>query len=166
VELRSAQSGASLESFIGCLGPVGTRRLSLADIKKITADTNVLIRAAIPDNPAQSARAAAILLDAETVVVTQASLCEFVWVLTRGYKKGAAEIAGALRKLIDAANVIVDRAAVEAGIVIVERGGDFADGAIAFEGRRAGGTVFVTFDEDAAKLIEAAGGEAKLLVSR
>lgn len=133
---------------------------------KITADTNVLVRVAITDDPAQSTRAAAILLDAETVAVTQAALCEFVWVLARGYKKSTSEIVSALRKLTDAANVHVDRPVVEAGIAVLERGGDFADGVIAFDGRRAGGTVYVTFDQEAAELIEATGGQVKLLGPR
>jgi predicted nucleic-acid-binding protein len=46
---------------------------------------------------------------------------------------------------------------------MLESGGDFADGIIAFEGRSAGGLVFVSFDRDAVALVEAAGFEAKLL---
>ena len=42
-------------------------------------------------------------------------------------------------------------------------GGDFADGIIAFDGRRLGGTVFVSFDRRAVALVERNGGEALLL---
>jgi predicted nucleic-acid-binding protein len=130
---------------------------------RITADTNVLVRAAVIDDPIQGAIAAEALLNAEAVAVTLPSLCEFVWALTRGYKKSADEVASALRTLIESASVLVDRLAVEAGLAALERGGDFADGVIAFEGRRAGGPVFVSFDRDAVALVEAAGFEAKLL---
>ena len=130
---------------------------------KITADTNVLIRAAVMDDPIQSALAVAALLGAEAVAVTLPSLCEFVWVLTRGYKKSPNEVAEAMRKLIDSASVLVDRPAVEAGLAILERGGDFADGVIAFEGRRAGGDVFTSFDREAVNFVVATGGEASLL---
>jgi predicted nucleic-acid-binding protein len=130
---------------------------------KITADTNVLVRAAVMDEPAQTALAVAALLGAEAVAVTLPALCEFVWVLTRGYKRSAAEVAAALRKLVESASVLVDRPAVEAGLAILERGGDFADGVIAFEGRRVGGRVFTSFDRDAVELIDATGGEARLL---
>jgi hypothetical protein len=41
--------------------------------------------------------------------------------------------------LIESASVLVDRPAVEAGLAVLASGGDFADGVIAFEGRRAGG---------------------------
>ena len=129
----------------------------------ITADTNVLVRAAVMDEPAQSAAAVAVLLEAELVAVTLAALCEFVWVLTRGYKRSAAEVAAGIRKLVESASVAVDRPAVEAGLAILERGGDFADGIIAFEGRRAGGRVFTSFDRDAVALVAAIGGEARLL---
>lgn len=130
---------------------------------KITADTNILVRAAVMDDPIQSALAVKALLDAEVVAVTLPSLCEFVWVLTRGYKRNASEVAAALRKLIESARVVVDHPAVEAGLAVFEKGGDFADGVIAFEGRRAGGHVFTSFDKGAVELISATGGEAKLL---
>jgi len=130
---------------------------------KITADTNVLVRVAAMDDPVQSPLAVNALLEAEIVAVTLPSLCEFVWVLMRGYKRSAADVAGAVRKLIESTSVVVDRPAVEAGLAVLERGGDFADGAIAFEGRRVGGLVFTSFDRDAVDLVEATGGEARLL---
>jgi predicted nucleic-acid-binding protein len=132
---------------------------------KITADTNVLVRAAMMDDPVQSPLAVDALLEAESVVVTVPSLCEFVWVLTRGYRRSAVEVAGAVRKLIESAGVSVDRPAIEAGLAILERGGDFADGVIAFEGRRMGGRVFTSFDQEAVDLVAATGGEARLLAA-
>ena len=104
---------------------------------RITAAANVLLRAAVMDDPVQGSIAAEALLEADIVAVTLPSLCEFVWVLARGYKKGAGEVANAVRKLVESANVLVDRPAVEAGLAVLEGGGDFADGIIAFEGRRA-----------------------------
>jgi predicted nucleic-acid-binding protein len=65
--------------------------------------------------------------------------------------------------LIESASVLVDRPAVEAGLAALASGGDFADGVIAFDGRRAGGPVFVSFDRDAVALVVAAGFEAKLI---
>lgn len=130
---------------------------------RITADTNVLIRAAIMDDAAQGAIAAEALLEAEAVAVTLPVLCEFVWVLTRAYRKSPAEVVSAVRTLMDAANVEIDRPAVEAGLAVLAQGGDFADGVIAIEGRRMGGSVFTTFDRQAVELIEAAGGEVRLL---
>ena len=59
--------------------------------------------------------------------------------------------------------MLVDPPAAEASLAVLDRGGDFADGIIAFEGRRAGGPAFVSFDKDAAAQVEAAGFQAKLL---
>lgn len=42
--------------------------------------------------------------------------------------------------------------------------GDFADGIIAYEGRRGGGQVFLSFDRKAVLLVKATGGEAELLL--
>ena len=130
---------------------------------RITADTNVLVRAAVLDEPAQSRLAATALLEADAVAVALPALCEFVWVLTRGYKSKAAEVAAAMRKLAESERVLVDRPALEAGLSVLERGGDFADGIIAFEGRRAGGRIFTSFDRAAVELIGATGGETRLL---
>jgi predicted nucleic-acid-binding protein len=130
---------------------------------RITADTNALVRAVLMDDPVQGAIAAGALLEADVVAVTLPALCEFVWVLTRGYKRNAGEVADAVRKLVESASVLADRPAAEAGLAMLERGGDFADGVIAFEGRRAGGLVFTTFDTKAAAMVQATGGQARLL---
>jgi predicted nucleic-acid-binding protein len=130
---------------------------------RITADTNILVRAAVGDDPTQSRLAAAVLREAEIVAVTLPTLCEFVWVLARGYGVEAGEIATAIRRLVDSASVRVDRPVVDAGLVVFEAGGDFADGVIAFEGRRLGGSVFTSFDRRAIEMIAATGAETRLL---
>lgn len=130
---------------------------------RIIADTNVLVRAAVADDPQQGELAADVLRDAELVAVTLPTLCEFVWVLARGYKRDAREIIEAIRRLVESATVRADRPAVDAGLAVLEAGGDFADGVSAFEGRRLGGMVFTSFDRAATELIAATGGETKLL---
>ena len=54
--------------------------------------------------------------------------------LSKGYRIPSADIAEALRLLMNGANVVVNRPAAEAGLAQLEAGGDFADGVIAFEG--------------------------------
>jgi predicted nucleic-acid-binding protein len=130
---------------------------------RITADTNVLVRAAVGEDPLQAQVAADTLANAEIVAVPLPVLCEFVWVLLCRYGRSASEIAASIRDLADSANVNLDRPAVEAGLAILEAGGDFADGVIAFEGRRLGGAVFAAFDRRAVELIAATGAETCLL---
>jgi hypothetical protein len=59
--------------------------------------------------------------------------------------------------------VRVDRAAAEAGLTMLAAGGDFADGVIAFEGRRLGGDIFASFDRGAVDPVAAQGGDTYLL---
>ena len=113
---------------------------------RITVDTNVLVRFLTWDDAPQAALAAQAIEAAETVVLPIVVLCETVWVLRRAYKLPPREIAATLRDLIDSKPVEVDRVAAEAGIALLERGGDFADGVILFEAERAGAPHLVTFD--------------------
>jgi predicted nucleic-acid-binding protein len=130
---------------------------------RITADTNVLVRAMTGDDTRQSKAAQTELARAEIVALATPALCELVWVLSQGYKIASAEIAEAIRSLINGANVVVNRPAVEAGLAMLDAGGDFADGIIAYEGSWLGAEVFVSFDKKAAKLIETQGRAVHLL---
>jgi predicted nucleic-acid-binding protein len=133
---------------------------------KITVDTNVLIRAMTGDSKRQSAAARSVLTSAEVIAVPLPVLCELAWVLGQGYDMPNAEIAVALRTLINTPNVKTNRQAVEAGLAMLVGGGDFADGVIAFEGRWLGGDEFVSFDRKAVKLLAASGEKARLLATR
>ncbi len=130
---------------------------------KITADTNVLVRAITGDDAVQSKLAQAELANADVVALALPTLCELVWVLSRGYKIPASEIAQTVRRLIDAATVAVNRPAVEAGLALLEAGSDFADGVIAYEGNWLGAEVFVSFDKKAVELLQAQGQSSRLL---
>ena len=130
---------------------------------KVAVDTNVLVRAVVCDDPAAAAVAAKVLNDAELIAVATPCLCEFVWVLHRVYGFQAADAASAIRALLAAANVEANRPAVEAGLSVLEAGGDFADGVIAYEGNWLGGETFVYFDKKAVALLAAQGQSARLL---
>jgi predicted nucleic-acid-binding protein len=130
---------------------------------KVTADTNILVRALTGDHARQSKLAQTELANADMVVLAIPALCELVWVLSQGYKIPSADIAEAIRRLMNGANVVVNRPAAEAGLALLEAGGDFADGAIAYEGSWLGAEVFLSFDKKATRLIEARGESVRLL---
>src|SRR5215475_4276617 len=130
---------------------------------KVTADTNVLIRAAVQDDIHQARRASKILGEAEIVAVPVPVLCEFVWVLRRGYKKSESDVSDAIRRLMRSSDVVMNRTAVEAGLSVLDAGGDFADGAIAHEGEWLGAEEFVSFDSKAVSLLQQQGCRARLL---
>lgn len=130
---------------------------------KIAVDTNVLLRDALQDDPHQSPLASKILLNTEAIVVPTPALCEFVWVMRRLFQRSPSEIARSIRFLMNSANVQADRSAVEAGLDLLDRGGDFADGVIAYEGAWLGAEEFVSFDRQTVKLLKAQGRRARLL---
>lgn len=130
---------------------------------KITADTNVLLRALAEDDENQTPIAKKVLANADLVALTLPALCEFVWVMLKGYKESRDRIAAAIRTLLAAENTEADVAAVEAGLAFLDAGGDFADGVIAHEGRWLGAESFVSFDEKAVKLLQSSGQAARLL---
>jgi predicted nucleic-acid-binding protein len=132
---------------------------------KITADTNLLVRALTEDHEHQSKAAQAILKRADLVAISISALCELVWVLSQGYKVSPDNIAEALRRVINGANVIVNRPAAEAGLALLDAGGDFADGVIAYEGSWLGADTFVSFDKKAVRLMEAQGRSAQVLLA-
>jgi predicted nucleic-acid-binding protein len=130
---------------------------------KVIVDTNILVRAAVQDDRKQAQAATALLKEAELIAISLPCLCEFVWVLRRVYGFDHDEICASLEALLDTGNVSVNRPAVEAGLVILKAGGDFADGLIAYEGGWLGGDTFVSFDKKAVTLVARQGRQTRLL---
>lgn len=106
--------------------------------------------------------AQAELAKAEMIALALPALCELVWVLARGYKIPSVEIVETIRRLMNAANIVVNRPAAEAGLALLEAGGDFADGVIAYEGNWLGAETLVSFDKKVVKLMKARGKSARL----
>ena len=123
----------------------------------------MLLRAALADDKMQSAKAQDLLRTAELVVVPMVALCEFVWVMRQGLKIAPHIIAKSLRQLAAARNVVMDVSVFEAGIAILEAGGDFADGALAKDGQAKGAEIFVSFDAKAVRDLSQLGFKTKKL---
>jgi len=130
---------------------------------KVSVDTNVLVRSAVRDDAKQARAADKLLRNASVVAVALPCLCEFVWVLRKLYGLHPSDISAAIKALLAAANVEVNRPAVEAGLSVLDAGGDFADGVIAYEGKWLGGDTFVSFDTKSVALLTAQGQSARLL---
>jgi len=131
---------------------------------KVTVDTNVLARAILQDDPLQCQIARKLLKDATLIAVSLPSLCELAWILRQGAKLSKEDVATVIRALFDANNVAMNRPAVEAGLALLQAGGDFADGIMAHEGKWLGGETFVSFDRQAVKLLAAQGEATQLLI--
>jgi predicted nucleic-acid-binding protein len=130
---------------------------------KISVDTNILARAVLQDDQKQGRAASDLLKEASLIAVSLPCLCELVWILRRGAKLSKDDVASTIRDLLDAGNVVMNRPAVEAGLAILEAGGDFADGIMAFEGNWLGGETFVSFDKQAVELLKQQGQATRLL---
>ncbi len=129
----------------------------------LSVDSNVLVRAMVQDDPNQGRAAAKLLHDAELIAVALPCLCELVRVLRRVYGFTSQDVAEAIRALMATSNVAMNRPAVEAGLAMLNGGGDFADGVIAWEGHWLGGDAFVAFDKWAAALLMSQGFQAQAL---
>jgi predicted nucleic-acid-binding protein len=127
---------------------------------RVAADTNILLRLLVGDDPAQLAAVKLFLETAGTIVVSNIVLVETVRVLARTLKYPRGEIAMALRSLSNADMFEFDRQAAEAGIAMMERGGDFSDGIIMFEASRLRCDQVVTFDRNFAR----AGGRLPVVL--
>lgn len=130
---------------------------------KIAVDTNVLVRAVVRDDRMQAEAAARVLRNASLVAVAVSSLCELVWVLRSVYRFQSSDIAKAIRTLLAAENVEANRPAIDAGLAVLDAGGDFADGVIAYEGRWLGAETFVSFDKKAVEILTSTGVSARVL---
>ena len=127
---------------------------------KLTADTNVLLRAILRDHRRQADAAEALLARATVIAVPVPVFCEVAWVLARSYGRTSNEVASAIQAICAIQTVVTDNPAVEAGVNALLAGGDFADGAIAQQGAALGGKVFATFDRKAVATLAAAGFES------
>ena len=130
---------------------------------KITADTNLLVRVITADDPNQTKVAEAAMAQASMVAICLPTFCELVWVLRGRYRISDADIANQIRTILTIGKVALNRPAVEAGLAVLDTGGDFADGVIAYEGTALGSDDFVSFDQKAVALLLAQGKKARLL---
>lgn len=130
---------------------------------RVSLDTNVLLRLVVGDDEAQQQCAVETLENAELVAIGVHTICEFAWVLNRLYDTPRADIAASIRRVLEIRNVAVNRPAIDAGLSILDAGGDFADGVTAYDGQWLGGEIFLSFDRKAVKLLEEQGAGVLLL---
>jgi len=121
----------------------------------IGIDTNVLVRYLTQDDPAQSPRAAELiegeLTEQDPGYVTTVVVAEIAWVLRRGYRFTATEIAAAIERLLQVDVLVVEREQEVFLAVAALRSGmaSFADALIAILCRSAGCSHVATFDRRA-----------------
>ena len=79
------------------------------------------------------------------------------------YQVAKRDIAASIRVLLNMENVVANRPAVDAGLAVLNTGGDFTDGVIAYDGSWLGGKTFVSSDKKAVALLIRLDKPAQLL---
>lgn len=124
----------------------------------LAIDTNLIVRYLVGDNPAQAARARA-LIDSNDVFASTTVVLETEWVLRGAYEFPVARCAQALAAFAGLPRVTLeDPAAVALALRWMDRGIDFADGL--HLAKAEGCDAFVTFDQRFARSANALGGVA------
>ncbi|MBP3194410.1 MAG: type II toxin-antitoxin system VapC family toxin [Cardiobacteriaceae bacterium] len=130
---------------------------------KIAVDTNILVRTILQDDIHQAKLANDLLLQASLIFISLPCLCELVWVLRSWANFSDEKIALILQKLLKIPNVEVNRVAAQNGIKMLQKGGDFADAIMEYEGNILGADVFYSFDKKAIKLLQDQAKSVQLL---
>lgn len=118
---------------------------------RIAVDTNVLVRYLTSDDAAQATEEMRVIEGASTVVISTIVLCELVWVLKGRYRYGREDIINIVRGLTESRTVEVDQLAVAAGLAMLNKGANFADGIIQHEASLTRCDSLVTFDRNFAR---------------
>jgi predicted nucleic-acid-binding protein len=121
-------------------------------------DTNILVRVAINDDPAQSEVVKQLLgriEENDTLVVGTAVLLETAWVLERFYGYPKSAVLDFLQAILERREVEVPEYEVVGNAIDICRdsGADFSDAVISEMNRLAGCSVTYTFDQKAARKI-------------
>ncbi|MDR1274789.1 MAG: type II toxin-antitoxin system VapC family toxin [Candidatus Accumulibacter sp.] len=125
----------------------------------VIVDTNILLRFTVGDDLAQAAIAEKIMETSTELVIPTQVFCEYVWTLRSRYKQSLETIAEAIRAIVATDRIVVNDDEVQAGLMMMDDGGDFADGVAAYAGSRmaSGPAVFASFDRQAVKLLIGCG---------
>jgi predicted nucleic-acid-binding protein len=124
----------------------------------IGLDTNILVRYLTQDDPVQSKKATEImerrLSLQEPGFVSVVAIVETVWVLERAYGFSREEIAGAVERMLQTDELVLENEfeVFTAMVAVKEERGSFADGLIAALGVKAGCLRTLTFDKKALRI--------------
>lgn len=118
--------------------------------KTVIIDTNVLVRYLLNDDIHQNAIACQYLDNKEIeCVIPMMVFCEIDWLLRKKVKIPRMEIVEFFERLIKKPNIVFDKQALEIGLYFLKKGGDFADGLIAYQTMGYDNATLLTFDKKA-----------------
>ncbi len=124
----------------------------------IGIDTNILVRLIVDDEPKQAAAARDFIRDRcppdDPGYISNIALAEVAWILARGYGYSRNDIADAIERVMETAQLQIESSSdVAAALADYRRGpAGFSDCLIGHLNRTAECTHTITFDRKAAKL--------------
>ena len=126
---------------------------------KIIADTNILVRFLTQDDKAQFTKVKDLFSQVDEIIIPTHVFCEIAWVLSFSYKIGKDKISEIMNALVSSNKIISREDEIEAGLEMLENGGDFADGVNEYSGRQManGQSVFASFDKKAVRIFNERG---------
>jgi predicted nucleic-acid-binding protein len=135
---------------------------------KVIIDTNILLRYVIEiESDKKQTESVVLLFDkADEIIIPIHVFCELIWVLRKLYKFNYKKLILMLREFANGnKQIIINEDEFEAGLKMMELGGDFADGVNAYTGRlmTRGVAVFASFDKQAVRLLGEQGIATMLL---
>jgi predicted nucleic-acid-binding protein len=128
---------------------------------RIIVDTNILVRFLLESEKGteQHKIATHFMEEADEIIIPTHVVCELVWVLGSGYKVKSDVLYATLSCFFQRDKLLTREDEIEAGMLFLEKGGDFADGVNAYTGHSMarGRAVFVSFDKKTVKTLTERG---------
>ena len=118
------------------------------------ADTNVLVRLLVADQPAQLRAAQRCIGERGPFYVSQVALVETIWVLAYTYRLARRDLGAVVEQILAGADFVLERPAEVATALVSYRSSraDFADCVLLANAQAAGMLPLATFDRRLAKV--------------
>ncbi|GHU03387.1 DNA-binding protein [Betaproteobacteria bacterium] len=127
----------------------------------VIVDTNIIARVftGVDEDVEQKKIVLKLFKQFDEVIIPTHVFCELTWTLISRYKFQREQVLFALKEFLQISKIVCKEDEVEAGLAMLRKGGDFADGVNEYTGRQMsrGATVFASFDKKAVGLLTERG---------
>lgn len=128
----------------------------------VVIDTNIIVRTLVSPKSKGDAEQRQIAFNLfqkfDKVIIPTHVFCELSWLL-KGYNFQKPQIYFAFQMILESDKFVCREEEIEAGMLMLEKGGDFADGINEYSGRvlAHGNCLFASFDKQAVQLLNERG---------
>ncbi|MDR3054902.1 MAG: type II toxin-antitoxin system VapC family toxin [Zoogloeaceae bacterium] len=128
----------------------------------VVIDTNIIVRTLVNPKSEGDAEQREIAINLfqkfDKVIIPTHVFCELAWLL-KGYNFQKQQIYFAFQAILESDKFVCREEEIEAGMLMLEKDGDFADGVNEYSGRMIaeGNCLFASFDKQAVQLLNERG---------